>query len=58
MVAEGDLIQQSGFPSREAPAGASISADNAFNAAETHRLQQEAQARIEAGRHDTIGVAP
>jgi hypothetical protein len=44
-----------------APAGPSrdIRSDDAkFGVAETQRLQQEAQARINAGRHDTIGKAP
>jgi hypothetical protein len=61
-MAEGDLRQQSAFPSREAPFGgaqaASVSDDAKASRAETVRLQGEAQARIDAGRHDTIGSAP
>jgi hypothetical protein len=51
-------IQQSAIPSRQAAPGASISADNAASTAAAARLQSEAQQRIDAGRHDTIGARP
>jgi hypothetical protein len=52
-------LQQSDFPVREAPAGASVSEDNASSVAATQRLQSEAQDRINAGRHgNQIGSAP
>jgi hypothetical protein len=52
-------LQQSEFPDREAPAGASVSADAASSVAERERLQAEAQARINAGRHpNEIGATP
>jgi len=42
-MSEGDLIQQSQLPPREAPGGsaqaASVSDDNEFSVAETQRLQ-------------------
>jgi hypothetical protein len=37
---------------------ASQSEDAKVSVAETARLQAEAQTRINAGRHDTIGSAP
>ena len=61
-MAEGDFRQQSGFPDREAPGGnaqaASWSEDAAASVAATIALQEQAQRRIDAGRHDTIGQAP
>jgi hypothetical protein len=58
---EAPFLQQSAFPSRsagESAQRAAISADNAASTAATARLQAEAQAAINAGRHDTIGSAP
>ena len=57
-MAEGQLKQQSTNPTGSAPERASVSADNASSVAETARLQSAAQARIDAGRHDTIGSTP
>jgi hypothetical protein len=61
-VAEGEFRQQTDFPDREAPDGgaqaASVSADNASSAAFTKAQQAAQQARIDAGRHDTIGAKP
>jgi hypothetical protein len=57
-MAEGQLRQQSDFPDREAPAGASISDDAKASVAETDRLQQAAQARINATQHPQIGATP
>ena len=57
-MAEGSLKQQSTNPTGSAPTRASVSTDNAASVAETQRLQAAAQARIDAGRHDTIGSAP
>jgi hypothetical protein len=61
-MAEGDFLQQTNFPTREAPGGgaqqAAISDDSKFSTSETQRLQAQAQQRINAGRHDHIGVAP
>jgi hypothetical protein len=59
---EGSLIQQSQLPVRENPdAGVGpgvLSEDARFSVAETARLQGQAQRRIDAGRHDTIGETP
>jgi hypothetical protein len=41
-----------------APLDRSQSDDSKFQVSETARLQAEAQQRINAGRHDTIGSAP
>jgi len=57
-MAEGSLKQQSTNPTGSAPERASVSTDNATSVAETARLQGAAQARIDAGRHDTIGATP
>jgi hypothetical protein len=61
-VAEGDPIQQSAIPDREAPYGnaqaAAWSDDAAASVAAREALQAAAQDRINAGRHDTIGSAP
>jgi hypothetical protein len=61
-MAEGDLIQQSAIPVREAPGGgaqqASISDDNRHSREETARLQGTYQRVINDGRDDVIGAAP
>jgi hypothetical protein len=58
-MAEGDLIQQSAIPSREAEPGAGISDDAAASVAATAAQQVKQQARITAGRHaNEIGSKP
>jgi len=62
LMSEGDLIEQSQLPPREAPGGsaraASVSADNEFSVAETQRLQGTAQRLIEDNRVVVIGSEP
>jgi hypothetical protein len=51
-------IQQSAIAGREAPAGASVSADNAASVAAVAALQVEAQQRINSDQHQQIGSVP
>jgi hypothetical protein len=55
-MAEGDFLQQSAFPDRSAVTTDIRSDDSRFSVSETQRLQQAAQQRIDAGRHDHIGA--
>lgn len=62
-MAEGDLIQQSAIPRREAPGGSAQAAawsdDAAASVRERERLQAAAQQKINAGRHpNEIGATP